>query len=137
MALDKGTNLYVPCAWSLMTGKSEYLYCVLLHEMVMQLKYQWAPSICVVDFEQALVSMVKYEFNNSTILGCFFHFKQALFKKMLKRDIPQSEIIGVLPLMGTLTLVPHAEIENGITIIQSQIADFGRWSLFWICFHRT
>jgi hypothetical protein len=91
MAFDRATNLYLPCAYALMTNRCEYLYCVALHEMVVLLEYDWDPSIVVVDFEKALIGAVRYQFKDSTILGCYFHFKQALFRKMQKFHIDREE----------------------------------------------
>ncbi|KII63466.1 hypothetical protein RF11_02276 [Thelohanellus kitauei] len=34
MAHDAGTNEYVPCAFCLLTGRNEYLYCNMLHEII-------------------------------------------------------------------------------------------------------
>ena len=81
LAFDASTNVYVPCTYSLFTGKSESLYRIFLHEISALLEHNWVPRIIVVDFEKALINAVKQEFSGSRVLGCFFHFKQALFKK--------------------------------------------------------
>ena len=79
---DPTTNIFVPCAWALMTGKNETLYCEVLHALLVLLKYRWEPKVAVADFEQALLNSVKYQFPRSKIVGCFFHFQQAVFRKM-------------------------------------------------------
>ncbi|KAF0989761.1 hypothetical protein HZS_5232 [Henneguya salminicola] len=50
----------------------------------------------------------------SKILGCYFHLKQALFRK-LKKLLPQvPDIYLVLKLIGALTLVKKEEINDVI-----------------------
>lgn len=83
MAYDQSTKLYVPCAYCLVTCKSEYIYCTFLHEMVVLLKYSWMPSMVVVDFEKGLIQACRYEFAGSRIIGCYFHMKQALYRKLV------------------------------------------------------
>ncbi|KAF0989534.1 hypothetical protein HZS_960 [Henneguya salminicola] len=39
MSFDASTNLFVPCVWALMSRRNEYLYCELLHAIIVQLKY--------------------------------------------------------------------------------------------------
>ncbi|KAF0986092.1 hypothetical protein HZS_3165 [Henneguya salminicola] len=66
MACDNGTDLYVPCMYSLMTSKSESLYCTVLHEVIVMLDYNWMPKIITLDFKISLINAVKHEFPEST-----------------------------------------------------------------------
>lgn len=84
MVYDIGTQLYIPCVYALTTTKNEYMYCTILHEIVVLSKYMWMPSSIVVDFEQALINACKYEFKESIMIGCYFHMKQALYRKLKK-----------------------------------------------------
>jgi hypothetical protein len=77
MSYDPLTNINLPCVWALMTSKSEYLYCEVLHVIFVTLQYHWKPAVIVVDFEKALLNSVRYEFSDSKIVGCFFHSRQA------------------------------------------------------------
>jgi hypothetical protein len=132
MCFDAGTNLYIPCAYALLTGKNEYLYCALLRELVVLLDYKWMSKIVVVDFEKALVNAVKYEFSESRIIGCYFHFKQALSKKMTKYVSDADEVRKCLDAVNVLTLVPHNELALGIAYVQNT-ASLGSqlWIRFW------
>jgi hypothetical protein len=55
---------------ALMTSLKEYLYCAVLHEMVVLLKYEWTSKFVIVDFEKSLLNAVKYEFK-----GCLVRIK--------------------------------------------------------------
>ncbi|KAF0985694.1 LOW QUALITY PROTEIN: hypothetical protein HZS_6631 [Henneguya salminicola] len=39
MSFKPSTNFFFPCVWPLMSRRSEYLYCELLHALIVQLKY--------------------------------------------------------------------------------------------------
>ncbi|KAF0985968.1 hypothetical protein HZS_6788 [Henneguya salminicola] len=59
MSFAPSINLFAPCVWTLMSRRNEYLYCELLHAIIVQLK-------CVVFyFEKALLNSVKYPFSRS------------------------------------------------------------------------
>jgi hypothetical protein len=108
MCFDAGTNLYIPCAYALLTGKNEYLYCALLRDTV------------------------KYEFSESRIIGCYFHFKQALSKKMTKYVSDADEVRKCLDAVNVLTLVPHNELALGIAYVQNTASLSSQlWIRFW------
>jgi len=119
--------------------RSEYLYRSLLHELVMMLESNWSPHVVVVvDYERALICAVRKEFGESRILGCFFHFKQAIFKKMQKFSIPHHEILVACEEIALLTLISHSDIEKWIEYIQSNPQlESDKWSLFWHYFKST
>ncbi|KAF1741120.1 hypothetical protein MXB_1973 [Myxobolus squamalis] len=78
MAWDEASQLFVPCVWVLVTGKSEYLYCEFTHNVFILLNYNWIPRCCIFDFEIGLLNSVKYQFTKSITTGCYIHFQQAL-----------------------------------------------------------
>lgn len=58
MTFDYGTEQYVPCVYALMTGKHEYLYSVVLHEVIFLLEFKWMPKHITADFEMALIKAI-------------------------------------------------------------------------------
>jgi hypothetical protein len=96
MAFDAGTNLFVPCILALMTGKNRYLYRTFFHEVIVVLNYKWMPRMIILDIEKALLSAVQYEFSESNIVGCHFHFKPALRRKMIKFALPQNVCSAII-----------------------------------------
>jgi hypothetical protein len=137
MAFDPTVALYVPCIWSLLSGKSELQYCTFLHEVVVLLDYRWSPKVCVVDFERGLIGAVNYEFTKTKIVGCFFHFKQALYRKMKKMKLPEDEMCICLQNMGFLTVIPKEEIEIAISFLELLLPDSSYWKMFWKYFRNT
>ena len=82
----KEINGIIPIFMILMTGKNEYLYNKVLHDVKLILKdngidLKSIPKRFMVDFEQGLINSVKKNFENSTIDGCFFHFVKLLWNK--------------------------------------------------------
>lgn len=138
MALDAATNTYVPCVWSLMTSRNEYLYCEILHAVVVLLKYKWNPSAVTVDFEAALINAVKYQFPQSRIVGCYFHFQQALFRKMRNLGIDEESASAGCKKLRKLTRVRNTEIQATIDSLKRG-TEMGKncWTPFWNYFSNT
>lgn len=86
MIYIKGLDLYVPAAWILMTGKSQVLYEYAFQLLIDMCDRKLNPSFISVDFEQALINALKKKFcaphGHAVLLGCFFHFKQAIRRRM-------------------------------------------------------
>lgn len=118
LVYDRGSQLYVPCVYSLQTSKSEYMYCTILHELVALSKYTWMPSSITIDFEKGLVNACKHEFPESYLIGCYFHLKQALHRKLKKLNPNQPKIYELLTHIELLTILPIEEIEKGIQFIK-------------------
>lgn len=118
MCFDKCSNLFIPCIYVLLTSKTEYIYCSIFHEVIVILNYNFMPKYITVDFELALIGAIKYQFTKSRIMGCFFHFKQAIVKKMKEFKINNKEIKIAARLINFLTIIPIEEIKFGIEFIK-------------------
>ncbi|KAF0987857.1 hypothetical protein HZS_8101 [Henneguya salminicola] len=57
------------------------------------------PKIVPMDFEKALIFAANYEFPESRVIGCYFHFKKALHRKLKKYRINQA--IGYIQSLTT------------------------------------
>ena len=119
MVFDAGTQSFIPCVYCLMTGRNEYLYCIILHELIVLMEYSWMPTTITVDFEKGLIAAVTHEFPQSNILGCYFHFKQSIRRKLLKSKISESSISIILSKIEILTVIPIKEITLGLKYIKS------------------
>jgi hypothetical protein len=132
MAYDPSTNLYSPCIWALMTSKDEYIYCEVLHAVVVLLKYRWSPRTVVVDFEKALLSSVRYQFPGSRIVGCFFHFRQALQRKMQKLRCDPDKTTLMLNSLNRLLNVEDMQLNHVLASIEHDPRFSGEtWARFW------
>ncbi|KAF0986165.1 hypothetical protein HZS_5231 [Henneguya salminicola] len=96
------------------------------------------PRICVIDFETALLKAVKYKFNETTIIECNFHLRQALLRKMQKYKIPEAERNSCMQFIGVLYVIPIDELEIGLAYIQQNaLQESNKWPFFWSYFKRT
>ena len=75
-------------------------------------KCELSPFAVHVDFEKVLVNAVRSKFPNVVIVGCYFHFKQALFRWLKKSNIhPEQVLMAMEPnCIDFLTIVPKKEI---------------------------
>ena len=98
------------------------------------------------DWETVISKSFKEHFPGARFVGCFFHFKQALRRKLLNecdfkpKDITFAMSMGVIDL---LCVIPHAEVvKYGIPFVRSLIEDgldkndIERWDHFWAYFIR-
>jgi hypothetical protein len=101
-----------------------------------------------VDLERAFYAQVANHFTEAEIIGCLFHFKQALCRKMIKLGIPDDEVKFCMR-KGTIdlsTAIPKDDLTKGVNFIATMIfdycADIGKgtdeykeseehWGLFW------
>lgn len=138
MAYDPTTNTYVPTVWALMTSKSEDMYCAVIHEIIVLLKYSWEPKTIVADFEKSLQNAIRYEFKKSKLVGCYFHFRQAIQRKINKYKINCDQANLCLNLLKTLVTCDISTINQNIEIIKNdpRLAD-PDWIPFWNYFSKT
>jgi hypothetical protein len=88
---------------------------------------------------------IKKEFSDPPIIGCLFHWKQALRRKMLDYGINKeaiSELLATNGLLELLTVIPIAEIENrGIPFIRATYNvkedSLERFDKFWTYFRNN
>lgn len=89
------------------------------------------PDTITCDYELALVKELRYQFKDSAINGCFFHFKQACRRKMKAISLPDNQVkiamrTGMLDL---LCIIPHEELERkGVLFVFKRIVDVMRTS---------
>ncbi|KAF0989773.1 LOW QUALITY PROTEIN: hypothetical protein HZS_5300 [Henneguya salminicola] len=105
MTLDLGTQTFVSCAYTLMTGKLEYLYSVVLHEMIFLSELKWMPKyITPPYFEKGLINAIKYEFSKISTK---------------KKKVPQN----IETILELLNLVKHRDISNAFEYIEKKIVE--------------
>ncbi|POM68560.1 Hypothetical protein PHPALM_15267, partial [Phytophthora palmivora] len=92
MMYDPISDLYLPVWYVLTSGKTSQIYEHIFHYICVASKKRLDPAHIVCDFEFAMIKAVKDQFPDSRIVGCLFHFKQALGRKMLKLKITEEEV---------------------------------------------
>lgn len=99
------------------------------------------------DFEQTIHMAVRDQSPSAYIVGCLFHWKQAIRRKVLELRIPKGDVqVAMTPgLLDTLTVVPEAGIRTkGIPFVTHSLnsrvdkqKNKGKWNSFWTYFTRT
>ena len=81
MSFDAGLWIYTPVAWALMTGQTNECYWQVFN-WITSVVQDLDPSYIGVDFELAFFTNVSIHFPKTKLIGCLFHFKQAIRRKM-------------------------------------------------------
>ncbi|KAF0989055.1 hypothetical protein HZS_8054 [Henneguya salminicola] len=119
MAYGHGTEVYVLCVYVSMTRKHEYLYSVVLCEVVV--------------FNGA----IKYEFTGSIVIGYYFHLKQALKQKFQKFKVYNTESYTILKNIELVALVLTEIIGHVIQYIKSLLAVDSNFENLWNYYYNT
>ena len=77
----------IPCVFAAMTHKTAASYKFLLRKIKEIIAgrgdHQWAPNQVMTDFEAAISNAIGSELAGTVHTGCYFHFTQALFRRIL------------------------------------------------------
>ena len=76
------------------------------------------------DFEKALINAARDQFKDAILIGCFFHFKQALRKHMMSIAIDREQIKIAMTenVVDILCIMPKSEIlKKGVPCVQDTI----------------
>eukprot|EP00804_Cyclotella_cryptica_P029811 CCRYP_019331-RA/>CCRYP_019331-RA protein AED:0.18 eAED:0.28 QI:1855/0.6/0.66/1/0/0/6/0/167 len=76
---------------ALMTGKTNECYWQVFN-WITSVVQDLDPSYIGVDFELAFFTNVSIHFPEAKLIGCLFHFKQAIRRKMKKLKFPNKEV---------------------------------------------
>ena len=83
--------------------------------MIEDLGGKFDPETIGVDFEQAFINALRECFPNAKIIGCLFHWKQAIRRKMIGLGIPK-EVVSYFMRPGKLDLLTVLPPEDIATI---------------------
>ena len=119
MYIDTITGLKIPGIYSLLTNKGDDDYNYLF-EYINTLIYtneedsNSSKKTITVDFEVPLINNIKKHFKDFRMIGCFFHYKQALFRNAQKFKLTtKSKINQTLNLINNfLGLLPFKKVFN-------------------------
>ena len=95
-----------------MTGKTQECYYQALHVFKCDTDHECDPYSVGVDYEIAFFKMVNVRFPDAFLVGCYFHFMQALLKKLKELHVPKEQIaIAIRPdMLGLLPYLPKDEL---------------------------
>jgi hypothetical protein len=83
----------MPAAFVLLGGKKESTYRRMLLELSNGCKtidLEFIPERIILDFEVGAISAFKFHFPSADFVGCFFHFGQCLFRKLVSLGLKQA-----------------------------------------------
>ena len=75
----------IPLIYCLLSAKTRVIYSELfraLKDNAGNLNVVLAPELVTCDFESGLIKSIRLEFPNACVRGCYFHFFQAIFRKV-------------------------------------------------------
>jgi hypothetical protein len=87
MIYDAGSDLYIPVFYCLLQSKTATAYMMALAMIDKATHGEMSPTTFTLDFEYALISEIRLKFRRADkekkIIGCFFHWKQAIRRWMI------------------------------------------------------
>ncbi|KAK1940576.1 hypothetical protein P3T76_008027 [Phytophthora citrophthora] len=112
MIYDRASNAACPVCGSSFASKSEWSYWHALHLLKVSTDMNMERGTVTYDFEQTPIKDVGDQFTEATALGCLFHFKQAIRRRMAKLHFLTKEIsVAMRPqMLDVLTILPHEQI---------------------------
>ena len=108
-------NTYIPVFYVLLESKTELVYHHALEQCIGASDWKLDASTVSCDFETGLINQCKFQFRSTKIVGCLFHWLQALRRKLIKFHIPANLITTLIGPEGTaniLTEIPINEISS-------------------------
>ncbi|RNA02875.1 Ragulator complex LAMTOR3, partial [Brachionus plicatilis] len=124
----KGSFEYttIPCAYILASLKDEKTYREafgFIKDLAIEKNFTLNPVTVMTDFEIASINAIKFHFPNVILKGCWFHFRQAVFRNSVKFGLKQhyhkDEYREFINLLGALSLLPLDKVEEGFQKIKS------------------
>ncbi|KAG3232325.1 hypothetical protein PI124_g22590 [Phytophthora idaei] len=99
MVKDSGVDAYVPATYVLTDSKQHDAYWNVLNYVIVQTDRLLEPTTVTCNFEHGLVNAIAEQFPLVKIVGCLFHWKRELRRKMVElallglRSPPPSDLV--------------------------------------------
>ncbi|CAF4772830.1 unnamed protein product [Rotaria socialis] len=127
----------LPSVYCIISGKSEEIYGEII-DVVMQHISQRPISITT-DYEKAVHNVIKKKLPMATVQGCFFHFKQCLWRQinshgLQKLFVDDRQVRRYLKNFGCLALIPEQFVIEEFEKLQVDSPD--SLDAIWSCFSR-
>mgnify|MGYP006195648677 FL=1 len=126
MIFDARLKIFIPVAWILMSGKTDECYRQAFAWLTSAVE-DLNPAFSGVDFEIAFFRQVAVHLTGVDLIGCLFHWKQAIRRKIIKLKIPDNEVKFAMRrgVIDFLTIVPKDDVHPiGTTYVASKIMDY-------------
>ena len=124
MIYEPTSELYIPVYFVLLQSKLSGAYSAALYHCICSIGRTKFDAISVTcDFEQSLILAINENIENPIMIGCLFHWKQALRRKLKQFNINSAMISELMDGHGLINLLPEIPISDieskGIPYIRS------------------
>jgi hypothetical protein len=109
MVFHQRYKIFVPVAYILMTGKTNEC-CWQAFNWLSSAAQDLSPAFIGVDFEMAFFRQVSIHFPEALLIGCIFHWIQAMWKEGVKLSIPVNELKYAMREIKLLTVLPKEDV---------------------------
>lgn len=129
LCFDDRTKLFMPLFFTLAQSKDAEIYSNLLYLCQQSCGYTMKPKTFTSDFEPGIYNSIKRHFPKTRVVGCLFHFVQALRRRLKKVHSIPDPIANVLigdpaGLCRLLCVIPVDDIQTkGIPYIEMKLAE--------------
>jgi len=137
MIFSEAHKTYVPIFYILLSRK-QCTYYHAFQQVICASNWQIKAKTVTADFEQALLKAIQYQFPEGPFIGCIFHWKQAIQRKLLDRHISKETISQLMDNDGpinVLTVIPINKIvTKGVPYVRSKTNEVGyeeNFNEFW------
>lgn len=142
MMFDDETNLFIPIIYILSDSKHHWAYWHMLHFILVLTEFKFNPISVTTDFESSLFNAIKEQFPETMQIGCAFHFKQAIRRKLVSLQLSDMEIRKAMEpgVVDILCMKPKKNIAETLHTLKHIIILPGseeKWQGFVIYFLRT
>ena len=115
----------LPMIYGVLSRKTQAMYESYLS--ILRNKISIPPKSVTSDFEKAFLNSVKIVFPLAILLGCFFHFKQSMFRKLQELGLAiiynnDEHIRKLLKLPQVLAYVPFADVPELFKKLKSKLS---------------
>lgn len=128
------TQQFIPSWYILCSCKKEEMYKRIFFDIDFILGKEWKPKVFVSDFEYSLLNAIRTCFPSTIHIGCYFHFKQANQKNMVKLQINAATQTKLHVVLQKLTLLGEEQIIETLGLLKTK---YTKLSPYWNYFERV
>jgi hypothetical protein len=110
------TGKALPCYWAFLPNKKEETYLrmwdVIMKKITKDGREMIIPQSVSVNFESATIKILQKLFAGVPVVGCLFHFRQAIWRKLNEIDLSQLYFRDIewLHIVCSLSFVPTESV---------------------------
>eukprot|EP01156_Anaeramoeba_ignava_P010233 Anaeramoba_ignava/a479144_40.p1 GENE.a479144_40~~a479144_40.p1 ORF type:complete len:607 (+),score=163.26 a479144_40:46-1866(+) len=121
MCFDHSSRIYVPAVYAISTSSKQDMYTFIFENIFRYfLNSKWKFKYVTCDFEVSLQNAIKKVLPEAQLIGCFFHWKNAIRKKVNKlcSELDENQKKELVESLEELTYIPLNMIEEKLKKIK-------------------